>query len=321
MISVLIPTYNHVCVSLVREVVRQCQQCEALEWEVVVADDGSTDKDSVEDNQAITTFPRCRYIVCTENRGRAAIRNFLAQQARGQWLLYIDSDLGLRNNKDYISSYVDFLRGKPSALVCCGGYRVVRPPRPCLRYFYERHAEKAQRADFRRRHPYASFKLSNTIVARSLMLAHPLDADIKRYGYEDVILGRVFRDSRVPVFHIDNPVDFWSYESDEAFMAKEAEAMENLWLHRDELKDDSRLLALACFFRRIGVRGVAFRHLARHLRHSLVHSDQQDTLSSQHSRQDSLPSQRSRQGRLSSRHAFRSLLLLRLYQLAVLLGQ
>ena len=40
-LSVLIPTYNYVCLPLVRELHKQAMAIEGLQFEIVVAEDGS----------------------------------------------------------------------------------------------------------------------------------------------------------------------------------------------------------------------------------------------------------------------------------------
>ena len=75
-LSVLIPTYNHVCVPLVKQLA-QLLQISAVSYEIIVADDGSTDVETVAENKTINDLPHCRYIIRQANVGRAAIRNFL----------------------------------------------------------------------------------------------------------------------------------------------------------------------------------------------------------------------------------------------------
>ena len=88
-LSVLIPTYNHVCVALVEQLLPLLQAA-AIQHEVIVADDGSTDEDTIVANRAINMLSSCRFIERKENVGRAAIRNFLAREAHYAYILYIE---------------------------------------------------------------------------------------------------------------------------------------------------------------------------------------------------------------------------------------
>ncbi len=90
-ISVIIPTYNNR--DVLRETLRAaCQQTFPPDrYEIVVADDGSTDGTA----EMVAAFPApvpVRYVT-QHNRGRAAARNLGARAARGRILLFLDSDL------------------------------------------------------------------------------------------------------------------------------------------------------------------------------------------------------------------------------------
>ena len=102
-LSILIPTFNDPCSTLVRNL---HQQAEALgmTYEILVADDGSTQEKVLEENRSINALPHCQLIERGVNAGRASIRNFLAQQARYAWLLFIDSDMVVCRN-DYLRKY------------------------------------------------------------------------------------------------------------------------------------------------------------------------------------------------------------------------
>ena len=103
-ISVLIPTYNQPCLELVKQLHAQLERA-GVDYEIIVADDGSTDQTSVEANLQIASLPGCQYVVKKENVGRSAIRNFLAQTARYDYLLFIDSDMTMVSDQ-YIERYL-----------------------------------------------------------------------------------------------------------------------------------------------------------------------------------------------------------------------
>ena len=93
-LSILIPTFNDLCVNLVEGLRLQAEET-GIAYEILVADDGSTDEDVVRQNNVISQWPNCRYLRHTDNIGRAAIRNLLARTAQHEWLLFIDSDMTL----------------------------------------------------------------------------------------------------------------------------------------------------------------------------------------------------------------------------------
>ena len=52
-LSILIPTFNDECHALVSALALQAQAVEGLQWEILVADDGSTDAHVVAANKEI----------------------------------------------------------------------------------------------------------------------------------------------------------------------------------------------------------------------------------------------------------------------------
>lgn len=242
-LSILIPTYNHVCLPLVKTLQRQASSVEGLSYELLVADDGSTDKETVEVNRAINVYEHCRLIECPENRGRACIRNFLAQQSSGKWLLFLDSNMVVERS-DYIAHYVRLLKEGDNAPILYGGYTIPDKDDQSLRYELER--KNIQNRDYRLRQgkAYQNFHTSNFIVRREVALAHPFDERFRHYGYEDVLWGKTLEQHHIGITHVDNPLRFEDFQSNATFLRKSNEAMETLYLFRKELAGYSALLAL-----------------------------------------------------------------------------
>ncbi len=241
MISIVIPTRNDSCLQLVRDLARQADQINGLAWEIVVADDASTIPSVVDDNRRINALPHCRCVMRAQNVGRADIRNVLAREARGEWLLYIDGD-GQVIDGQYLSRFV---AACDTSRVCYGGYRMSPGPKGNLRWLYERRAEPRHRLQERLKHPYRSFNIANLLIQRELMLAHPLDERFRKYGYEDVFLGKQLQASGIAITHIDSPIGFTDDEDNAQFVAKTEEGLQTLWQFRDELKGYSTVLDMA----------------------------------------------------------------------------
>ena len=104
-LSILIPTYNNVCLELVKSLQAQAAALPDFEYEILVADDGSTDRLTIYENREICSLPYCRYIEREKNVGRAAIRNFLAEKALHPWLLFIDSNMQVIHPQ-YLTTYL-----------------------------------------------------------------------------------------------------------------------------------------------------------------------------------------------------------------------
>lgn len=61
-LSILIPTYNNVCFELVKTLQAQTALLSDFEYEILVADDGSTDLSTITANRKINEIENCRYI-------------------------------------------------------------------------------------------------------------------------------------------------------------------------------------------------------------------------------------------------------------------
>ena len=236
-LSVLIPTYNHVCEALVEQLLPLLQAA-GIQYEVIVADDGSTDEDSIIANRAINQHLCCRFIERQENVGRAAIRNFLAKEARSAYILYIDSDMTILNDQ-YIHRY---LQAGEKAVIDGGVSICDCNDTSNLRYLYEKAEEPFHTATERQKHPYQHLHTANLLMRRDIILAHPFDERFRHYGYEDVLLGKVLHQHHIPIEHIDNPVGFSHFETNPDFVAKTEEGLRTLYQFRDDLRGYSRLL-------------------------------------------------------------------------------
>ena len=236
-LSILIPTYNSDCRQQVAVLSRQAEATEGLEYEIIVADDGSTDRHYARLCGEVAALPHCRFIDRGVNSGRAAIRNFLAREARYRWLLFMDAGMTVVSDC-YLLNYLeaDFHD------VAYGGYAVGTGERGNLRYIYEIACAPEHRAAERRKRPFMHFHTSNFVVRRDIMLAHPFDERFRRYGYEDVLWGKRLKAECVSVVHPDNPVGFCMFESNARFVSKTEEALCTLHLFRDDLRGYSKLI-------------------------------------------------------------------------------
>lgn len=235
-LSILIPTFNDVCTTLVTTLHEQAETL-GVGYEILVADDGSTDKAVVEKNRQINSLSHCRLIEQPANQGRAAIRNFLARQATYPWLVFIDSDMVVCRG-DFLRRYAE----TTDASIVDGGVVIGQVQPGNLRSLYEKAAEQEHTFEKRQQSPYQDFHTANFMIERELMLQHPFDERFRYYGYEDVLFGKAMQQAGIPITHMDNPLSFEVFEDNAAFVAKTEEGLRTLYTFREELKDYSRLL-------------------------------------------------------------------------------
>ena len=276
-LSILLPSYNNVCVSLVQVLQRQADALRGkldkpFRYEIIVADDCSTDAACIDANRVIGDMLHCRYLRMKQNVGRAQIRNVLISESSGDYVLLIDSDLFLCDD-NYLYKYAT-----STADVVYGGTRIggegfamvdneakndeinveniqyegaksenVRNEghtenlKGNLRYIYEKKAEPSHRAVFRQLHPNQEISVCNLYARRDIMEAHPFDSRFKAYGYEDVLFGKRLAESGIEVTHIDNPVLINEFEPNSVFVKKTEEAILTLCRFEQDLEGYSNL--------------------------------------------------------------------------------
>jgi glycosyltransferase involved in cell wall biosynthesis len=217
------------------------QQAEALgiAYEILVADDASPQKDTIRMNRAINELPHCLYIVKETNTGSAATRNYLGARSRYHWLLFLDCDITIPD-EHFLERYVaDEHEG-----VVNGGISIIDDDslRHNLRYLYEKDAEPAHSAERRQADRYHEFRSTNFMIEREVFEACPFDERFTRSGYEDVLFGKMLKQQKVSVTHIDNPVMMTEFEPNPAYVTKIERSMRTLYTFRDELRGYSRIL-------------------------------------------------------------------------------
>lgn len=242
-ISILIPCYNDKCLEQVIQLHRQLTEIQrhdkTFAYEIVVAEDGSTDKKNIECNRQIGSITGCRYIIREKNSGRAAIRNFLAQEAKYEHLLFIDCNVVINNNKfiyNYLCNDNDVIVGG----IKIGGDNNILQNN--IRYKYEKAAEHAHTAIQRSTHTHKEFRTTNFLIKKNIIIKYPFDENFKQYGYEDVLMGKTLHDNGIDITHIDNPVLLTEFEDNQLFIKKTEEALVTLHKFNDRLRGYSTLL-------------------------------------------------------------------------------
>ena len=252
-LSILLPSYNNVCVSLVQVLQRQADALRGkldkpFRYEIIVADDCSTDAACIDANRVIGDMLHCRYLRMEQNVGRAQIRNVLISESRGDYVLLIDSDLFLCDDNylyKYATSTADVVYG--GSRIGGEGFAMVDNEantenlKGNLRYIYEKKAEPSHRAVFRQLRPNQEISVCNLYARRDIMEAHPFDSRFKAYGYEDVLFGKRLAESGIEVTHIDNPVLINEFEPNSVFVKKTEEAILTLCRFEQDLEGYSNL--------------------------------------------------------------------------------
>ncbi|MFV8442791.1 glycosyltransferase family 2 protein [Flavobacterium sp. LB2P44] len=249
MLSILIPVYNYNAYPLVSELHKQSMDC-GIHFEILCQDDASRSCLNAF-NENINVFPNCSFISVKENLAHRENRNSLAEQAKYQYLLFIDGD-SVIIHEDYIKKYIDNLDDFD---VIYGGRL---HPRKCpsdnqkLRWKYGRFIED-KNAENRKKKTYQSLLFNNTVIKKNYFDEIKFDRNIKKYGHDDTQFSCQLRLLQAKVSHIENPVAHGDIDTNRAYLNKTKEALENLMLLYEGKKIDIefvRLLQLYHFLKK-----------------------------------------------------------------------
>lgn len=235
MISILIPVNNYDFIAMVHSMKDGLSKVPDY-CEILIGDDGSSPE--YRSKYIAIEGDGVRVIVSEKNIGRAAIRNRLALEAKGDYLLYLDADVMIPGTSEaYLLKWLPFLK---SASVICGGvlYPETAPGDPdiLLRWKYGKYREQ-KKASERNKHPHSSFSTFNFIIEKSVFMKIRFNEELKQYGHEDTLLGYQLRKAGIKVLHIDNALIHEGVESNREYLNKTRLGIENLSKLYDKVTD------------------------------------------------------------------------------------
>jgi glycosyltransferase involved in cell wall biosynthesis len=234
-ISLLIPVFDYDIIALVH-IMKNAMGKVPEFYEIVIGDDGSSSE--FHEKYLSLETENVKVIFSERNIGRAAIRNRLALEAKGDFLLFIDADVMLPGTAEaYILKWLPFLS---MSRVICGGtlYHESAPgdPDKILRWKYGKWREQKSAAE-RNKHPHAGFSTFNVMIERSVFSKIRFDEELKQYGHEDTLLGYQLRKAGINILHIDNGLMHEGLESNRDFLNKTKLGIENLSMLYDKVTD------------------------------------------------------------------------------------
>lgn len=252
-LSICIPVYNQDVTSLVYEL--HCQVLHTFcTFEILLMDDCSTS--FYEKNSMLNALEGVRYVRLSQNVGRAAIRNKLADEAQYKYLLFMDCDV-LPLDDSFLDRYIRMKRYN----VVMGGYRYGEQPtsdKHILRWKYGKKREERS-AEERSVRPNDSFSTFNFMIRKSLFGQIRFDESLKGYGHEDTLFGLSLKRMGISVSHIDNALLHLNYDTSDVFLQKSLNAVANLWLicqregYAEDLAESIRILRCFRWIDRFGL--------------------------------------------------------------------
>jgi len=234
-ISLLIPVFDYDIVALVHSMKSALNKVPEF-IEILIGDDGS----SLEYREKYLSLEsECVRVISSEkNIGRASIRNKLALEAKGDYLLFIDADAMIPGTAE--AYFLKWLPMMSISKVLCGGilYHESPPgdPDKLLRWKYGRKKEQKKAAE-RNKHPHAGFSTFNVLIEKEVFLKIRFNEELKQYGHEDTLMGYQLKKAGIGILHIDNGLVHEGIESNKDFLNKTKLGIENLSKLYDKVTD------------------------------------------------------------------------------------
>jgi glycosyltransferase involved in cell wall biosynthesis len=251
-LSILIPVYNWDVGPLLTCLSSQCLHLlEGQRVEVIVMDDGSTEKFT---NGAVADqLPIVRYVESSVNKGRAEIRNALLQQAKGEYVLFLDADM-LPDRDDFVQTYLQ--QGRLGSEIVCGGISYLQNEKNNAEYsfyLYKSRKTEALPVSVRASIPWRYLFTSNIMVRRDIMESVRFDPRFTGYGFEDIEWGIRLGES-FTLTHIDNTCSHMGVMSKQQVFSKMRDSIQNyaflLSLHPLKV-GRTGAAGLACFLKHL----------------------------------------------------------------------
>lgn len=236
-ISILIPVKDFDIVALVHSMKSGMENVKEFS-EILIGDDGSSDE--YRKSYHALAGGVVKIITAEKNIGRAAIRNKMINEAKGDYLLFIDADTMIPGTAEaFLGKWLEYL---PARRVICGGiiYNDMQPGDPdiYLRWKYGRKIEQKP-AQVRNKQPHASFSTFNVMIDKTIFSKIRFYEELKQYGHEDTLFGYQLKKAAIDVYHIDNGLVHEGLETNKVFLMKTKHAIENLSKLYDNVTDKS----------------------------------------------------------------------------------
>jgi glycosyltransferase involved in cell wall biosynthesis len=224
MLSILIPTYHYNAYPLALQLENQALKAN-ITFELICLDDGSFSHLNIE-NQKINNLTNCKFIEAKKNIGRTASRQFLAEQAQYNWLLFLDADTIPASN-NFIDTLIKNIHSNYQVIFGGIAYMQTKPESDrFLRWYYGKERE-TKPVEERLRKPYQSLISGAFTIKKELFLTINSKFLNNAYGM-DILFAHELRILKTPVKHINNQVFHLGIEKSSKYLIKSKSALHTL---------------------------------------------------------------------------------------------
>lgn len=239
MLSICIPIYNSNIELLYTSL---CFQKKDIETpiEIIFIDDGSITAIK-EENKSICT--EANYIELPKNIGRAKIRNLFLKHSKYDNLLFLDCDSRIIET-NYLKKYIKAITNSKDHVFFGGSIYPKTKPKKKYLLRWEYGSKKESRVfSERKKLGNQAFLTNNFLISRSIFEKVNFYENLTKYGYEDTLFGYSLTTNGVIIDQIDNPVLNNEYDTNEVFLNKVNESMDNLHLILSKMEHNEGFIA------------------------------------------------------------------------------
>lgn len=242
-ISILIPCRNYDCTDLVSHLYLQLVRLN-IDFEIIIGDDKSTQPliDISKVSNMVSEYGFNFYVdkiktISPISTGRNPIgagrmRNFLANNAICEYLLFLDSDV-MPSDMLFISRYIDNIDINNDSVIVGGFcYQKDKPNRDFQLKYYYGHKIECKPLKYRKANPYKSFVSMNFFVTKEIYLQNQMHQKVSM-GYEDALWGKMLQANNIQIHHIDNPVIHTLKETNSHFIDTTYKYVDNIRQYKE----------------------------------------------------------------------------------------
>ncbi|RZV37977.1 MAG: glycosyltransferase [Acidimicrobiales bacterium] len=184
-LSVLIPSYKDDATPLLERLLTETN--EVLNVEILMYDDGSGDATINAELAAMckNAATPVSLFFASVNKGRSVARNYLVENARADWVLFLDADMRPETD-DFLATYLDEIK-KDKADILFGGFTVPKEKQSRATELHRAFSQTSDCLDARARTAKGPQYVasSNLCVRKSVLTDEPFDTGFSGWGWED----------------------------------------------------------------------------------------------------------------------------------------
>jgi len=222
MLTIIIPTHNRA--EILGRCLEHLSEQTFQDFQVIVVDDGSSDKTQEISTSWSFRFPHFKYVY-QKNQGQGNARNNGLKHATGDIILFIGDDILLERTA--VQGHMLMHKKHPEKRIAVLGLVLWHPEVEVTDFMRWLTSGKDGGTQFaydllegKEEADYNFFYTSNISIKKKLLEKHKFDQDFHSYGWEDIELGyRLAKEENMKLYYNKNAVGYHHHMIDEKSLA------------------------------------------------------------------------------------------------------